>query len=274
MIEVVDDDDAEGECDHRTDSPAEGVHIVSVENTGEGAAGLCEGCSFDVQCGSTGDLCIQLEAGTVCGKACSDNDCPDGFECSSNAVSSVDGAAGRQCVPEGGVCGGNGETPPECVDDGAEPDDTPEEASQYTPITSSDSGGGTLCPQDDDWWYIELTQETQVSVSLSGDSPPDMDLVFANSSGQEIDGSFAVGSEESVDLGCLPAGDYFAVAQIYDYENGIGGDYTLTFDLDPSACITSSCEPDEFECNDGGCIPEDWFCDAIEDCDDASDEDC
>ena len=36
----------------------------------------------------------------------------------------------------------------------------------------------------------------------------------------------------------------------------------------------SNCDSDEFECDDGYCIPEYWYCDGIPDCDDNSDEIC
>ena len=33
------------------------------------------------------------------------------------------------------------------------------------------------------------------------------------------------------------------------------------------------CDSDEFECDNGECIPEDYECDGVDDCDDDSDED-
>jgi hypothetical protein len=259
IIEVIDDDDTAGECDHRVDSPMDGVHVVSVENTGDGGAGLCEACSFDVQCGGEGDLCLQLENGTVCGQACSGDDCPGGYFCTESAVSSVDGAAGRQCVPDSGACGGS--QGGDCTDDGAEDDDNPTEARQYSPITADYDGDAQACPHDPDWWFVELDAATKVVVTLSGDSPPDMDLTFANSQGEAIDLSAAVGSEESVDLGCLDPGEYFAVVDIYDSDAGIGGGYSLSFDLDETACQMA--DPLSCEGHCGGEAPGGCFCDDL-----------
>lgn len=258
IIEVLDDDDPNGECDHRTDSPADGVHVVSVENTGDGGAALCEACSFDVQCGGDDDLCVQLGNGTVCGEACTDGDCPAGFVCSASAVTSVDGAVGRQCVPEAGTCGAQQGS---CVDDAAEDDDNPDEARQYEPITSTYQGSGRACPHDPDWWFLELAAKTQVTVTLSGDSPPDMDLTFANSLGQSVDISAAVGSDETVDLGCLDPGEYFAVVDIYDADAGVGGGYTLSFTLDEAACEME--DPLSCEGHCGGGAPGGCYCDDL-----------
>jgi hypothetical protein len=259
IIEVIDDDDTSGECDHRVDSPMDGVHVVSVENTGDGAAALCDGCSFDVQCGGEGDLCLQLENGTACGRACTDDDCPSGYVCSQSALTSVDGASGRQCVPESGSCGSNEEG--DCTDDAAEDDDNPDQARQYAPITSDYEGSAQACPFDPDWWFIELSATTQVIVSLSGDSPPDMDLEFADSAGDGIDWSGSVGSEESVDLGCLDPGEYFAVVDLYDSEAGVGGGYTLSFSLDEAACEMA--DPLSCEGHCGGEAPGGCFCDDV-----------
>jgi hypothetical protein len=259
IIEVVDDDDTEGECDHRTDSPMDGVHIVNVENTGEGGAGLCEACSFDVQCGGEEDNCLQLENGTVCGRGCAD-DCPAGYVCSTDPVSSVDGAVSRQCVPESGVCGDE-QPSGECNDDGAEDDDDPDQAREYAPVTETYEGTANACPHDPDWWFVELAATAQVTVTLSGDSPPDMDLTFANADGESIDLSAAVGSEESVDLGCLDAGEYFAVVEIYDADAGLGGGYSLSFTIDEAACEMA--DPLSCEGNCGSEAPGGCFCDDL-----------
>ncbi|MCC6625701.1 MAG: hypothetical protein IT385_30985 [Deltaproteobacteria bacterium] len=67
---------------------------------------LCEPCLGDRSCvgrdGAT-NLCVALDDGPVCAIACgSDGACPSGYAC--RDVTSVDGVAARQCVPEGGAC--------------------------------------------------------------------------------------------------------------------------------------------------------------------------
>jgi hypothetical protein len=108
---------------------------------------------------------------------------------------------------------------------------------------------------------VELDAATKVVVTLSGDSPPDMDLTFANSQGEAIDLSAAVGSEESVDLGCLDPGEYFAVVDIYDSDAGLGGGYSLSFDLDETACQMA--DPLSCEGHCGGEAPGGCFCDDL-----------
>ena len=64
---------------------------------------LCIPCVEDVNCGATGDQCLDLAAGKYCGRDCSQGsvfgqDCPVGYECQDFG----DGA--RQCVPQSGSC--------------------------------------------------------------------------------------------------------------------------------------------------------------------------
>lgn len=42
---------------------------------------------------------------------------------------------------------------------------------------------------------------------------------------------------------------------------------------DPSNIATRECKEDQFKCDNGRCLPEDYKCDGDNDCDDNSDED-
>lgn len=250
IVEVIDDDDAEGECDHRTDSPPEGAHQVTVTNSGDGGGALCESCSFDVQCGDEDDLCVMQGSASKCGTSCNDTDgCPEGYDCSPDPVNSVDGAAARQCVPTSGICGGD--NPGGCEDDRFEDDDNIEQAMAYNPVTMTGMTQGHLCPFDDDWVFVSVTETAALTLTFSGDSPPDMDIRLTDSSGEQITSSQELGSDEEIAAGCLDPGDYFIVAEIYDDDAGQDGDYTLNFEFDTAACQSSNvcCE----ESKTGGC---------------------
>lgn len=65
---------------------------------------LCQGpCAGDEACGTAADLCVELTRGAepVCLRSCG-RGCPGGFPCTERT--SVDGASGLQCAPEGNVC--------------------------------------------------------------------------------------------------------------------------------------------------------------------------
>ncbi len=267
LIQATDNDDEDGDCDHRTDAPPVGAYQVTVTNSGEaGGAGLCEGCSADVQCGEDGDHCLPAsEGGPVCGRACND-DCPEGYVCGPASTTSVDGATGRQCVPETGSCeGGNGG---DCEDDPAEDDDNPQQGGALPPIDEGEYLA-VMCPDDEDWWSFEIDQEAVVEATLSGPGGVDLDLALTNGAGQLITSSIGGTSEESIVSACQSPGDYFL--RVYE---GIGidegVDYELTLSLDTESCMVSSgdgcCEAQDTPgCNDPAiemcvCDNDPWCC--------------
>ena len=233
VVEAVDTDDPAGVCNHRSNSPSSGVHTFTVSHPGEGGggAGLCEACSFDVQCGAEGDLCLQLAKGTFCGTACDDG-CGAGFECSENPLTSVEGAAGRQCVPTDNQCGAGGDS---CMGDEFDPeDDTPEGADEI-PISFDYDDNLIICPNNEDWFALDLSTTTRLTISLDGDSPPDIDLTLLDSDFANIASSTLAGSQEDIISPCLQEGFYYALVDIF--EGGeVPGNYTIDIAFDESAC--------------------------------------
>ncbi|MEM6291727.1 MAG: Ig-like domain-containing protein [Myxococcota bacterium] len=267
IIQASDDDDVDGDCDHRTDSPPIGAYSVMITNSGgSGGAALCESCSADVQCGSDGDHCLaDGSGGSTCGRAC-DDDCPDGYTCAPESTTSVDGATGRQCVPLAGSCdGGSGGM---CEDDFAEDDDNPEQGSMLPPIDTGEYSA-ILCPDDEDWWLFQLDAEAVITATLSGPSNEDLDLGLTNEDGGLIDQSTGADSDETIVSSCQPAGSYFL--RVYDGLPLDGSsDYDLQLEIDTAACMTSSggscCEAqDSPGCNDPAietcvCDNDPWCC--------------
>lgn len=259
IISATDDDDTEGECDHRTELPTQGAFDVAVLNNGEADAGVCEPCSYDVQCGTETDLCLPGEFGGACGKACTgDSACGQGYVCSPTPVESVDGVTARQCVPNSGVCGSDGV----CVDDDPDgSDDSPEEAAALG-ILPPGSYETSLCSNDEDWYLVELTEEAQIQASLDGDSPPDIDLAVTDAEGFLIEESAGLSSDEELQTPCLDPGQYFL--RVYSISAGNApGRYTLTYGRDPQACEEPSLPtmPGQGEC----CQANDtWGCNQLD----------
>jgi hypothetical protein len=71
-----------------------GVCVPSLNN-------LCLPCLADAECGVQGDLCLPLGVATFCGRDCTFDACPDGYEC--REVTTVSTTA-RQCIPANGTC--------------------------------------------------------------------------------------------------------------------------------------------------------------------------
>jgi len=232
LISAGDDDDATGDCDHLTDAPASGTFQVSVTNAPGDGAGRCDDCSFDVQCGGDGDLCIAHPDGSFCGAACEDDSaCDDGSICSVEPVDSVDGAAARQCIPNSGSCRGGGSG--SCTDDDNEPNDEPDNPTAFeVPGTLN---GQTLCPGNDDWFEITVSDAAIVSATLAGDNPPDMDLALTTSEGVLIQSSIGLDSDESLaSPTCLDPGNYRL--RVYTGNSTPGGDYSVGYSLDTDSC--------------------------------------
>jgi hypothetical protein len=239
LIEAVDTDDPEGGCNHRSNSPSNGVHTLDVTHPGNsrGGAAICEPCSFDVQCGDANDLCIQLAAGSFCGTDC-DSPCPEGYACSDSPLTSIEGAVGHQCEPTDGVCGGGSD---ECEGDGFDPgDDTPEGAAELVINGFDYEDDLIICPDNNDYFALEVTNTAQLNVEITGDTPPDIDLRLLDTDLETIDSSTTATSNESVSSPCLEPGTYYALVDIY--EGGeVAGNYHISVDFDTEACLGAPC---------------------------------
>jgi hypothetical protein len=231
LVSVTDDDDADGDCDHRTDDPESGMHRVTVTAGGDETLGPCEPCSFDVQCGDEDDLCVLPVTGGGggrCGQACgSDDDCDQGYACSPTALPSVEGRLGRQCVPASGSCDDVGG----CDDDDHEPDATPAEALGQAPLPTGTLGGRMLCGGDEDWYALELPAAAQISIGLEGDAPPDIDLSLTTGSGVLLVASVGLSSSELVAAACLDPGTY--LVRVYSIDDAPSGAYALELQAAP-----------------------------------------
>ncbi len=231
VISVNDNDDAEGDCDHLTDSPADGTHQVHVVNDGSGAAGLCGACSFDVQCGSFSNLCLAQEGGNFCGVGCqSDTECEEGFVCSPTEVQSIEGAAARQCIPNSGTCIDTGGGGGDCTEDEAEDNDSIDEAMTLSSLEPGELYGASLCSDNNDWFRFDLASQGAVTATLSGPSDVDMDLVFTDAEGVLIDASAGLQSDETLTTACLDPGTFYV--RIYAPSSTVKGDYTMSVDVD------------------------------------------
>ncbi len=238
VLEVVDTDDPDGGCNHRANSPSTGVHTVTVTHPGDGRGGasLCEPCSADVQCGEDDDHCVQLAAGSFCSTDC-DAGCETGYSCSTNPVTSVDGAAARQCMPNDGACGGGGDS---CEGDQYDPDDDTPAGADDLPIGGDYSGTQVICPDNEDWFALTVPSTAQLSISIEGDNPPDIDLSLLDADLNGIDDSATASSNESITTNCLDPGTYYALVDIYQ-GGQVAGDYSIDIVFDTAACADAVC---------------------------------
>jgi len=243
LLSAVDDDDAEGDCDHLTDLPDMGAFAIEVRNPGgSGGAEVCEACSADVQCGGADDLCVVVgdRGATHCVESCGGG-CDEGFTCTS--VTSVDGTTAEVCVPP--AC--SDEPPPECTDDDAEQNDTRAQASMQSPLTPDASVDDLVfCQGDEDWFRLTVTEDGTLGGLIAGGSgSADLDLGLYDVGGGEVDVASSNGSDEVLEV-CVSPGTYYF--RVFSGSTG-NRDYDLLYTFDAENCA-GICQDDGFEEDD------------------------
>ncbi len=236
VIVANDDDDAVGACDHETRSPATTAHQMVITNPGgSGNLGLCATCSADVQCGDADDNCVHVGSGDYCLRSCTTAaECGAGYTCSAAAVTSVNGASARQCVPSSGSC----TMATTCMDDFFEDNDS-RTGAVGLPDLDPDSYMFTSCPladgsnDDEDWFPIIIAADATVTVTLAGQSVSDLDLGLYDATGTRLASATGPTSTEMV-MQCLTPGTYYV--RVYAWGAGVENDYSLTYARTAGAC--------------------------------------
>jgi hypothetical protein len=215
VITAVDNDDPTGDCDHFATSA---VFEMAVENPGgQGQLAVCEPCTHDIQCGGAADNCVGMgTAGeSFCSKSCSsDAECGSGFTCSPDVIRSVNDVKARQCVPNAGTCGA---AVASCGDDAWEENDTRSVAAAGRTLVPGVHDGLVSCPSygsfaDEDWYKIEVAQESKVELALVGTRSSDIDLDLFKQDGTLVATSQGPESEEGLTK-VLAAGAYLVRAK-------------------------------------------------------------
>jgi hypothetical protein len=249
VIVADDNDDAQGNCDHVTTSS---TFTMTVTSTGAANAAICEPCSADLQCGSDGDLCVRVGTfGTNhCLQACGASgatSCPSGYTCSTSAVTSVNGASARQCVPISGSCSAVDSS---CIDDMYEENDTRAQAS-LNPELAPDLYNLVSCPRtdsqtfvDDDWFKIVVPSDTKIDLSLAGEAITDLDLGLYKADGTRLSTSTSPGADEQITK-CVGQGTYYT--RIYGF-GAAANPYLFQYSTTATTCGT--CVDDSLEDDD------------------------
>ncbi|HEU4726501.1 MAG TPA: hypothetical protein VFT22_01370 [Kofleriaceae bacterium] len=240
-----DDDDATGSCDHATLSQ---VYTMTVTSTGPADLPLCVACTSDAQCGAS-DECVRIGStgATFCLQACGAG-CPAGYTCSTGPITSVDGKAAPQCVPDSGSCEMPATT---CMDDPWEVNDSRSDAS-HNPVLTPDLYDLVSCPSatsatraNDDWFKIVVPSDQRVDLQIAGDPITDLDLHLYHSDGTLVTASTSFDPNEEISA-CLPAATYYVKV------NGFGSGrnpYLLSYDSHAESCNTT-CTDDASEADD------------------------
>ena len=223
---ATDDAIAESNGEDDTESfttvlPADGTYFVIVEGW-EGAVGVYD-----------------IEIVPSCG---SDADCPDGYACSF-----IDQACIEMLDP---ICG---------IDDN-EPNDFPSEA---TPIDLADDGfafehGFRVCEEDDDYYVLELTENSSFSLELLFDDGFDLDLYVFSPEGMLL-GSADSDTEnpEFFLWDFAPAGTYILGVDHFVTQLGNDVTYNLTIEVQPGSCESNNdcTQAGRSLCEGGACVP-------------------
>jgi hypothetical protein len=214
--------------------------------------GVCASCTADSQCGGGGDNCIHVGGSGeyYCGVACSgDGDCPASYECPAGAVTSVGGASARQCVPRSHDC-----TMPEpttCSDDAHEQDDDRGAAANRPPLGIGNASGKS-CPAagsgtDEDWYKLVITDDSQVTLTLTSGNASDLDLRLQTATGSPLATSHNAAGQNETITACLQPGTYYVGVT----GGGVPAEnsYTLGYTGQNQSCA-ATCSDDQFEPDD------------------------
>ena len=231
VISVTDNDDEEGVlCDHRVDGPLTQFNITG--GSGD-LAGYCERCSSNSQCASGG--CVEAAA-PFCAAPCDDACAGLGGVCQD--VLTVGGSMVNLCVPPGLDCSGTGE----CTDDTYEDNDTRAWASS---ITAGTFPGLMICPDDEDFYSINVSSASDVDVLIYGwdAGTIDIDLQLLKPDGGILKTSASLDAEENVHACVADIGLY--TIRVYGILDD-SGPYDMIVEVLPGSC----CVNDGSETND------------------------
>ena len=195
------------------------------------------------------DHCVRVGTTNHCLQACTgaSNTCPSGYTCSASAVTSVNGATARQCIPSSGVCG----TTTSCTDDFFEDNDTRAQAAQLPDLDPAQYDF-TSCPladgsnDDEDWFPIILGADATVTITLAGMEVSDLELALYDATGVRLLSATGPTSTETLTR-CLTPGTYYI--RVYAWGAGTMNDYSLTYGrvagACPMVCTDDNREPDD-----------------------------
>ena len=238
LVSATDNDDPDGTgCDHTTRSPL----YQFVAGHGTDYSEYCDACSNDGQCvdglcvvslADTGETATQSFCGRDCGAGCTEGTCRN--------VTGRGGTTEMQCVPDGLRCDGGG---------GACTDDFNEDANDFQTsaplITVGGTGEGQICPDDIDYFGIDLTADTQYEVYATGWDPAtaDIDIALHSPSGGIIGlGAGTTGEEDFTACAGTTGRHYVEIAGY----GGSQGPYLVEVTATGGTC----CEDDYYEDND------------------------
>jgi len=252
LIVAQDNDDTMGTCDHITQSPSTGVHQITVTNPGgSGGLGLCESCTADAQCGDAGDNCVVMGGAPHCFTACdSDSDCATDYYCSFSEFTSVDNASARQCIPNDYECDTTSSSG-NCTDDAYEDNDSLAAATSKPELTTGTYDSLVSCPlptsgDDEDWYRIEISSDSEITLSIAGGTSTDLDLALTDESGTVLDKSDSLSSNETVTI-CVTPGTYYV--RVYAWDDAENS-YSLTYSGSNTSCGGGTCQDDNNEPDD------------------------
>lgn len=246
VITATDTDDDVQDCNHIAMAPAVGAYEMIVTSGGVGSPELCKACSADASCGDEDDNCIQVSGTFSCSRSCaSDSDCPSDYRCSTTALTSIDGAVARQCFPRDFNC--DPEPVVTCEDDAFEDNDTRSLAATK-PALPPGTHQLVSCPRgaddDEDWFKIEVAQESRVQLTLVGTDADDLDLALVSSTGSVLAASQGISANESIDT-CVQPGNAFI--HVWAAGQAARNPYSLTYTLTTGCagvCTADAMEPD------------------------------
>src|SRR5262249_31386065 len=137
-----------------------------------------------------------------------------------------------------------------CTDDAREPNDTIDQAATQPPLDTGTVYGETSCPDgaggtNPDWYRIDVTEDSDLTINLTGGSASDLDLVLTDDHGNLYGASTGTTSTESIER-CLGPGAYYVKVYSSSATPAQNG-YSLSYSGANISCTPVTCTPDAYE---------------------------
>lgn len=133
-------------------------------------------------------------------------------------------------------------TPPRCVADGFEPNDS---SAAATPLTAGAHSSLSICPSDEDFYSFVAPPNASLSIDVAfSDAEGDIDLELLDATGTQVALSDSDTDDESIRHTVTSSGTYVVRVLLWGDDGSVPGN-VYDLDLGVSACLYDAMEPND-----------------------------
>ena len=152
---------------------------------------------------------------------------------------------------------------PECMEDSFEPNDTYEDATEFTTF-NTESLSAQICGNNTDFYLINLEETSDLEILVNfTHSEGDLDISLVEANGESLALGVSSNDNERIFVESLPANSYYLI--VYGFA-GSENSYSISVNQSPSAGEMNECVIDDecrwdYACLSGNCSIPETYCD-------------